>query len=110
MISKTYLSTTASGFLLTEERRANHGGSATDPAFNVDGIERAIQLAGAAFHAGWSVDKESKFALHFERTVRANIHTDAASCAERGVILERVGLIRIEHGSLQLAKNDNGNI
>ena len=73
----------------------------------MDGIERTICLARAAFHAGLCVDKVCKLASHLECAMRANFLTDPAPRAERGVIFKSVVLISVEHDNLRLAyKND----
>ena len=76
----------------------------------MDRVEWTIQLTRAAFHAGLLVDKVCKLASHLESTVRANVHADTASGAKRGVILESIGLISIEHFGLQLVNEDNSNV
>ncbi len=76
----------------------------------MDRIERTIQLTRPAFHASLGVDKVSEFAFHLESTVRANVHADTASGAKRWVILECVGLISIEHISLPISEQNNGNV
>jgi hypothetical protein len=65
----------------------------------MDCIEWTIQLARATFHAGLRSDEDRELAFHHECAVGANVHTNAAPGAKRGVVLESVGLISIEHGS-----------
>lgn len=76
----------------------------------MDGIEGAIQLARPAFHASLGIDKVGEFVFHLESTMGANVHTDAAAGAERRVILERIGLVGIEHHCLQLVNKNNGDV
>ena len=76
----------------------------------MDRVEWTIQLTRAAFHAGLLVDKVCKLASHLESTVRANVHADTASGAKRGIILESIGLICIEHVDLLLVYEENPNV
>ena len=76
----------------------------------MDRIEWAIQLTRAAFHTSLGVDEIGEFAFHLECAVRAYVDTDTAARAKRRVILECIGLISIEHTSLQLVNENNGNV
>jgi hypothetical protein len=76
----------------------------------MDGIEGTIQLTRTAFHASPGINKVSEFAFHLECTVWANVHTDTAAGAERRIILERIGLVGIEHNGLQLVNKNNGDV
>jgi hypothetical protein len=89
------LSATTGFFLLAEKRGACESRSTTYAALHMDGVDRAIQLACAAFHAGLFIDKVGQPAIHFERGMWANIHTDAAPNAERLIIFKCVGCISI---------------
>ena len=95
---------------MPKKRGADHGRSTTDAAFDMDRIERAIQLARAALHASRGIDEISDFAFHLEGTVRTNIDTDTAPSTKRGIILECVGLIGIEHKGLPLVNKNNSDI
>ena len=80
---------------MSEKRGACECRRAADSALDADGIDGAIQLAGAAFHAGLLIDGISHPALHFERGVRASVYADTASNAKRWVVLKSVGGISI---------------
>jgi hypothetical protein len=93
------LSTTTSCTFLAEERGTYHGRGTAHSAFHMDCIEWTIQLACAAFHAGLCINKDRELAFHLESAVGADFHTNTASGAKRGVVLESIGLINIEHGN-----------
>ena len=77
----------------------DHSRGTAGAALDTDSVDRAVQLAGSAFHANMRIDKISQPALHFKHGMRTDIHTNAAADAGGWVILQGSSLVGIEHGN-----------
>jgi hypothetical protein len=70
-------------------------GGAADAGLNGNGVGRAIQAAGAAFHAGIAIPYDHMPAVHLEHLMGANIQTHPATGAFAFVQLQSDNIFKI---------------
>jgi hypothetical protein len=73
--------TAATDFLAPGQRGIDHGGGAAHPARDADGARRAIELAGATFHAGAVIDDLRLASVHGKHSVGADHGAQGAAGA-----------------------------
>lgn len=68
----------------------NHCGCASHPTLHHNGLNRAVELTGAAFHACLAADKLGYTVSRGENTVGTDDTAHAAVDAELGIILKGI--------------------